>query len=81
MHRRAEHKAVGLLCQRQHVGHRPAKDAFAGLGAAAAAHAAAYRRAADVEDLGLDAVGLQGGGHFAQGGAGAAVFVRAAVDE
>lgn len=79
--RRAEHDAVGLLDQRQHVGHRAAEHAFARLAAAAAAHTAANRRRADVENRRLDARFVQHLGHLGQGCVGAAVFVRTAVDQ
>src|SRR5699024_5110425 len=46
-----------------------------------AAHAAAHRGGTDVEDGGFDAGILQSPGHLGQGGIGAAVFVRAAVDQ
>ena len=81
MDRRAEHDAVGLLDQRQHVGHRAAEHAFASLAAAAAAHTAAHRRRADVENRRLDARFVQHLGHLGQGCVGAAVFVRTAVDQ
>ena len=81
MDRRAEHDAVGLLDQRQHVGYRAAEHAFARLAAAAAAHTAAHRRRADVENRRLDARFVQHFGHLGQGCVGAAVFVRTAVDQ
>ena len=81
VHRRAEHKAIGLLGQRQHIGRRAAEDAPPGLGAAAAAHAAAHRLGADVVDRRLDAVGIQRAGHLAQRRVGAAMRVRAAVNQ
>ena len=42
---------------------------------------AAHGLGADVEDLGLDARGVQLAGHQRQGGVGAALGVGAAVDE
>ena len=81
MDRRAEHNAVSLLDQRQHLGYRPAKDAFAGLAAAAAAHTAAHRGRPDVEDRGLDAGLVQCFGHLGKRRVCAAVLVRAAVDK
>ena len=81
MDRRTEHNAVSLLNQRQHLGYRPAKDAFAGLAAAAAAHTAAHRGRPDVEDRGLDAGLVQCFGHLGQRRVCAAVLVRAAVDK
>ena len=50
-------------------------------GTAAAADAAAHRLCADVQDLGLDAAGVQLPGDQGQGGIGAALLVGAAVDE
>ena len=81
MYRCAKHDAVSLFHQRQHVGHRPAKDAFARLAAAAAAYTAAHRGRADVEDRRFDARFVQRLGHLGQCCVGAAVFVRAAVDQ
>ena len=81
VHRRAENKGVGLLSQGHHIGHRTAENALAGFGAAAAAHAAAHRSRSDVEDGGLDAVGVQRLGHFLQGRVSAAVGMGTAVDE
>ena len=79
--RRTEHNAVSLLDQRQHLGYRPAKDAFAGLAAAAAAYTAAHRRGADVVDRRLNARGVQRFGNLTQGMVGAALLVGAAVDQ
>ena len=81
MDRRAEHNAVSLLDQRQHLGYRPPKDTAAGLAAAAAAHTAAHRGRPDVEDRGLDTGFIQRFGHLGQRRVCAAVLVRAAVDK
>ena len=81
VHRRAENDAVRLLDQGQHIHHRAAEDALTSLGAAAAAHTAAHRGPADVEDGGLDAFLVEDLGHLGESSIGAALFVRAAVDQ
>ena len=81
MYRSTKHNAVGLFHQRQNVNDWPAEYAVSGFGAAAAAHTAAHRRRADVEDRRLDARFVQHLGHLGQGCVGAAVFVRTAVDQ
>ena len=81
VYRRAEDDAVRLLHQGQNLSHRAAKDAFAGFGTAATAHATTHRRAADVENRRFDAGLLQHASHFVQSGIGAAVFVRTAIDQ
>ena len=81
VYRRTKHDAIGLFHQRQHIHHRPAEHAVPGFGAAAAAHTAAHRRAANVVDRCFNARGVQRFGNLAQGMVGAALFVGAAVDQ
>ena len=81
MDRCAEHKSIGGLGLFDGlVDHATEHAALTG-GTAAAADAAAHRLCADVQDLGLDAAGVQLPGNQGQGGIGAALLVGAAVDE
>ena len=81
VYRCAENDRIGLLHQRQDLRHRPAKHALPCLGTAAAAHTAAHRGRADVENRCLYAAFVQRGGNLAECGIGAALLVRAAVDQ
>ena len=81
MHRAAKHEAVGGLCLFNGLVDHAAEHAAIAAAAAAAADAAAHRLCADVQDLGLDAAGVQLPGDQGQGGIGAALLVGAAVDE
>ena len=81
MHRAAEHKAVGGLGLLDgFVDHAAEHAAIAGC-AAAAADAAAYGLAADMQDLGVHTGVVQFLCDEGKGGIGAALFVGAAVDE
>ena len=81
MDRASEHKAVCRLRLPDKLDDRTAEDAFAFLAAAAAADAAADGRRADPENFRLHAAGFERLCDLLQGSVGAAVFVRAAVDE
>jgi len=79
--RAAKNKAVGGLCLLDGFVHHAAKGAAVACGAAAAADAAAHRLPANMEDLGVDASGIQFLSHKRQCGIGAALFVGAAIDQ
>ncbi len=81
VHRGAEHEGVGGLGLLDGLVDHPAEDAAIACGTAAAADAAAYRLGAHVQDLGLDAGGVQFPGDEGQCSVGAALLVGAAVDE
>ena len=81
MDRCAEHKGIGSLGLFDGFVDHAAEHAALTGGTAAAADAAAHRLCADVQDLGLDAAGVQLPGDQGQGGIGAALLVGAAVDE
>ena len=81
MDRCAEHKGIGGLGLFDGLVDHAAEHAALTGGTAAAADAAAHRLCADVQDLGLDAAGVQLPGDQGQGGIGAALLVGAAVDE
>ena len=81
MYRRAKDKAVGLLRLLCKFVDRAAEDALARLRAAAARDAAAGRLVADPEDLGVDPLRLQRPRDLPQCRIGAAIPVRAAIDQ
>ena len=81
MHRRAEDEGVGSLGFLDGLVDYAAEDAALAGSTAAAADAAAHGLCADVQDLRLDAGGVQLPGDEAQCGIGAALLVGAAVDE
>ena len=81
MHRRAEDEGVGSLGFLDGLVDHAAEDATLAGGTAAAADTAAHGLCADVQDLRLDAGGVQLPGDEAQCGIGAALLVGAAVDE
>ena len=81
MHRAAEDETVGGLCLFNGLVDHAAEHAAFALTAAAAADAAAHGLAADMQDLGVDAAGIQLLGDEGQSSIGAALFVGAAVDE
>ena len=81
MYRRAENEAVGLLRLLCKFVDRAAEDALARLRAAAARDAAADRLVADPEDLGVDPLRLQRPRDLPQCRIGAAILMRAAVDQ
>ena len=81
MHRAAEHKAVGGLGLLNGFVDHAAEHAAIACGAAAAADAAAYGLAADMQDLGVHTGVVQFLCDEGKGGIGAALFVGAAVDE
>ena len=81
MHRAAEHKGVGGLGLLNGLVDHAAEHAPVAAAAAAAADAATYGLAADVQNLGVDALCLQLPGNKGKGGVGAALLVGAAVDE
>ena len=81
VHRAAEHKGVGGFGLLNGLVDHAAEHASIAAAAAAAADAAAHGLAADVQNLGLDALCLQLPGDEGKGGVGAALLVGAAVDE
>ncbi len=81
MDRAAEHEGIGGLGLLDGLVDHAAEDAAVAGGTAAAADAAAHGLGADVEDLRLDACGVQLARHQRQRGIGAALGVGAAVDE
>ena len=81
MHRCAEDEGVGSLGFLDGLVDHAAEDAALAGGTAAAADAAAHGLCADVQDLRLDAGGVQLPGDEAQCGIGATLLVGAAVDE
>ena len=81
MHRAAEHKAIGVLGLLNGFVDHAAENTAIACGTAAAADAAAYGLAADMQDLGVHTGVVQFLCDEGKGGIGAALFVGAAVDK